>query len=336
MHPLSHLQAFAQAVTPTCGSLSYTWQTSIASAKPQPKYPPPARPLCSFSPGVAHTRSWGRGHARTWKKGARERTGAGGGPRAAPPGTPPLPCRRCCRRQTLGAPPAPKHADQQSEGGDRTPPRRACALRGGHAAVPPPGGNPALLLVLAEERTARPPMRRPQVVGGAWAFRGADGGGRSALAAVTSGSLRGALPWKPRFHPRGFPGAAPSHSAFSSMGGGGCAGPTPPPRSRSPHPLLASVYLSVPPTLTWAGLPPSRRRTPSAEAPPLHLPAGVRAAGTRRGKGRWPAGPTRGGVLPGPPGGAVTLGPQAGVGSGQQGMPPPPRSAHPAAQAQPL
>lgn len=48
---------------------------------------------------------------------------------------------------------------------------------------------------------------------------------------MTSGLFRGTLPWKPYFHPCGFPGAASSHSAFSSWGEGAV-------QSR-PRPLLS-------------------------------------------------------------------------------------------------
>lgn len=86
------------------------------------------------------------------------------------------------------------------------------------------------LLVYPEERQAVPPIKPPR--GWAEPGRGAGGGGRGALPAVTSGASRGALPWQPRFHLVEFPGAAPSHSVFSSMGcwgwGEGSEGPTPP------------------------------------------------------------------------------------------------------------
>lgn len=79
---------------------------------------------------------------------------------------------------------------------------------------------------------------------------------------MTSGRFRGALPWKPRFHPCGFPGAASSHSEFSSWGQGRCKADPAPSEPGRPFSLWASIYLSVPPTPAWLGLSPRR---------PLHL-----------------------------------------------------------------
>lgn len=204
-----------------------------------PSCAPPARGL--HAPPIRRSRhrveeEGAADNAWTWKEGC-ERTRRCGGPRAAPPATPPLPSGRCrAVRPSARLPPPSLQTRDHGEGAARL--RAALAHSAGPGAVPPSGANAALSLVRAEERTAGPPVRRPPGVGGAWAPRRADGGERGALPAVTSGPIRGALPWKPRFHSCGFPGATPSHSAFSSMGGGGGAGQRPPP-AISADPVLA-------------------------------------------------------------------------------------------------
>lgn len=76
---------------------------------------------------------------------------------------------------------------------------------------------------------------------------------------MTSGRFRGALPWKPRFHPCGFPGAASSHSEFSSWGQGAVQGRPRPQRARQ---AFLSLGLDLPfcashSCVAWAVAPPA-------------------------------------------------------------------------------
>lgn len=182
-----------------------------------------------------------------------------GGPRATPPGTPPLPSRPSRSRQASAATPAPKFADTRAEG------RGRCASAPAHSALP--GRSPA------SRRQPRPvgASGRPKGTstnesspraGGPGPQRGRGRTGRSPCGDV--GSLSRCVSLATAFPSQVSGGPPPPIQLFPQWGvvrggGGGRKQLADPAPLRFRQPLLspASVYLSVPAMRTG---PPPRGR----------------------------------------------------------------------------
>lgn len=341
IHLLARLQVLGMPCLPPRGtpSLCQRWANSysfgkasgqvLSSRSPSCAPPPPGGCMLPQSRGLV-TQARRRGQQTMPGRGRRDARERGGArvhvrrpplrplfrPGAAEPSDPRRASRpQVCRRATTGrGPPASARACALSRPG-RSPTFR----RQRHAVIGACGGANG-----GATSEASPGA------GAACAPRRADGGGRGALPTVTSGPFRGTLPWKPRFHSCGFPGATPSHSAFSSMGGGGGAGQTPPPAiSAAPavggpqftflsHGLACSPFGRSslwPGTSPWLGVCPARP------------PRGEEASGPKPPPGCCPLRTPGQGCDPWTPGLGARQRPEGWV-PGQQGKCPPPCSAH--------